>query len=149
MSSLFLSIFCTYALLSNDTALKRNRSFDLNFSSMSKAFCSPFENSNMLFKVATDIDTTNTPQRHISTPITLPKVLIGKKSPYPTVDIVMITHQMQFPILSKSYPDVEIKGLSNILIQYAPRIDGMTRAALRNICGDSFINALILYMKLA
>jgi len=41
----------------------------------------------------------------------------------------MITHQMQFPKLSKSYPEVGIRGLSNILIPYPHIIKGMTSEA--------------------
>jgi hypothetical protein len=60
----------------------------------------------------------NTPQKAITIPTTLPTLVLGKKSPYPTVVIVTIIFHSVFEIKLKSYPETSDRGPSNILKQY-------------------------------
>ena len=59
-----------------------------------------------------------TPQKQTITPIIRPIIDFGMKSPYPTVAIETITHQIEF-INVQFIPDINPKGCSNILSVYA------------------------------
>lgn len=60
-----------------------------------------------------------------------------------------MTHHIQFPILSKSYPEVGINGLSNILIPYPQMINGTTNEADMNTYGLSYLKAFKEYINVA
>ena len=72
--------------------------------------------------LTTMIETTKTPKKLTMNMITLPKNVLGKKSPYPTVVIVMKQHQVEFQYELKPTIFLEADNGSSAILNAYPKM---------------------------